>query len=83
MKIADNEIARAYDSLQNSVDWGIASDAKQLNTLQEMKQLLIHAPIHTPIFDFGTSNSAGVQSVRNAAEQINYIISRISRLECA
>lgn len=47
-----------------------------------MKQLLIEAPSHTPIFDFQTYNmETGQRIVRTAGQMLDRIENRIARVQ--
>ncbi len=81
MQIADNSIARAYDAHARSIDWARASNETQLNVLAVMRQLLIQAPSHTPIIDFGTAAPVCEElSARTAADHIIHVDHRIAHL---
>lgn len=80
--IADNDVARAYDHLQKSIDWCTASNDSQLNVMYTMKSLLVQAKHWEPIFDYGGSNSiTGAKNVQTAGERLDSVLRRIARLE--
>jgi hypothetical protein len=81
MKLATNQTAQAYDRLQRSINWVTASNESQLNVMEVMKQLLIQAKSNEAIFDYGVNLIDGTRSVRTVAEQLNYIMNRISRIK--
>ena len=82
MNIADNDIARAYDHLQKSIDWCAADYDSQLNIMYTMKSLLIGARSFEPIFDYGGVNMVtGQRNVQAVSERLDIVMRRITRVE--
>ena len=71
--IGNNETARAYNRLQNSIDWATASDESQINVMEIMRQLLIQAASHTVIFTYGEGFP-----YRTASEQLESVDRRLA-----